>query len=110
MRAYSLWIVLGLLGSGAAAGVAAGRMEDTKPSASPPEGQETRLPVTATLLGRLSPDAARLYAAVRDRRPGELAWQQIPWRVDLDEGIRMAREEKRPLLLFVSGDDPLEKC
>jgi hypothetical protein len=59
---------------------------------------------------RLTPEAARMYAAVRSERPGELKWQQIPWLVDLEEGIRTAREEQRPLLLFVSGDDPLEKC
>ena len=59
---------------------------------------------------RLSPEGARLYAAVKSARPGELRWQQIPWLVDLQEGIRSAREENRPLLLFVSGDDPLEKC
>ena len=51
-----------------------------------------------------------MYAAVRNPRPGELKWQQIPLMVDLQEGIRLARDEKRPLLLFVSGDDPLEKC
>jgi hypothetical protein len=61
-------------------------------------------------VARLTPEAARMYAAVRSARPGELKWQQIPWLVDLEEGIRTAREEQRPLLLFVSGDDPLEKC
>ena len=65
---------------------------------------------SASDVSRLSPEAARMYAAVRNPRPGELGWQQIPWRVDLQEGMRLAREEKRPLLLFVSGDDPLEKC
>ena len=43
-------------------------------------------------------------------RPGEYKWRQIPWLLDLGEGIRLAREEKRPLLLWVSGDDPLERC
>jgi hypothetical protein len=61
-------------------------------------------------VSRLSPEAARMYAAVRNPRPGELGWQQIPWGVDLQQGIQRAREEGRPLLLFVSGDDPLEKC
>ena len=42
--------------------------------------------------------------------PGELRWQQIPWLVDLEEGIRRARAEDRPLLLFVSGDEPLGRC
>jgi hypothetical protein len=65
---------------------------------------------TAPDVSRLSPEARRLYTAVRSPRQGELKWQQIPWLVDLQEGIRQARAEDRPLLLFVSGDDPLEKC
>jgi hypothetical protein len=63
-----------------------------------------------TDLTRLSPDAARMYSIVQTPRGAELKWQQIPWLVDLDAGIRAARAENRPLLLFVSGDDPLEKC
>lgn len=55
-------------------------------------------------------EAARMYSFVKKPRAGELQWQQIPWLVDLAEGIRLAKEENRPLLLWVSGDDPLEKC
>ncbi len=54
-------------------------------------------------------DLARRAELIKPR-PGEFKWQQIPWLVDLGEGIRLAREEKRPLLLWVSGDDPLERC
>ena len=42
--------------------------------------------------------------------PGELKWQQVPWLTDLRGAVRQARAERRPLLLFVSGDEPLEKC
>jgi hypothetical protein len=59
---------------------------------------------------RLSPEAARMYACVTKPHPGELKWQQIPWLTDLALGVRQARSENRPLLLFVSGDEPLEKC
>ena len=59
---------------------------------------------------RLPPDAARVYAAIKKPHPGEFQWQQIPWLLDLEEGIRLAKKEKRPLLLFVSGDEPLERC
>src|SRR5207247_3794191 len=61
-------------------------------------------------VSRLPPEAARLYACVKKPHPGELKWQQIPWLVDLQQGMRLAKEENRPLVLFVSGDDPLEKC
>ena len=59
---------------------------------------------------RLPADAARMYGFVKSPHPGELRWQQSPWLTDLREAIKLAKEEKRPLVLFVSGDDPLEKC
>lgn len=61
-------------------------------------------------LDRLPADAVRMYGFVKSPHPGELKWQQIPWLTDLGEAITLAKEEKRPLVLFVSGDDPLEKC
>jgi hypothetical protein len=60
-------------------------------------------------LGQVSADAAERYAAIVPRAD-ELKWRQIPWLNDLAEAIRQARQEKRPLLLWVSGDDPLERC
>ena len=60
--------------------------------------------------GELPPLAARMYAIVKKPHPGELKWQEIPWLVDLDEGIRVAKEEKRPLLLWTADDAPLERC
>ena len=59
---------------------------------------------------RLPADAARMYGFVKSPHPGELKWQQIPWLTDLADAVRQARAEGRPLLLFVSGDDPLERC
>jgi hypothetical protein len=59
---------------------------------------------------RLPADAARMYGLVKTPHPGELRWQQVPWLTDLGEAVRQARAENRPLVLFVSGDDPLEKC
>src|SRR5262245_21900260 len=58
----------------------------------------------------LSSSAARMYSIVKKARPGELKWQEIPWLVDLQDGVRLAKDEHRPLLLWVSGDDPLERC
>lgn len=60
--------------------------------------------------GRLPADARRIYDYVKKPLPGELRWQQIPWQVDLGQAIRQAKAENRPILIFVSGDDPLEKC
>jgi len=59
---------------------------------------------------RLSTEAAVIYKLVKQQRAGELKWQQIPWLTDLPEAIRQARVENRPILLWVAGDDPLERC
>ena len=61
-------------------------------------------------VGRLPGEARRVFQYVTKPTPGELRWQEIPWLVDLDEGLRRAKAEGRPLLLFVSGDEPLGRC
>jgi hypothetical protein len=61
-------------------------------------------------------DVARLPAAARQLYadttlfPREARYERIPWLLDLEEGIRVAKEEKRPVLIWTSGDDPLERC
>jgi len=49
-------------------------------------------------------------AAVIKPVPEELRWQQIPWLTDLAEGQQLAKAERRPIFLWVTGDDPLERC
>jgi hypothetical protein len=59
---------------------------------------------------RLPAAAARLYADTT-LFPQPTKWRDaIPWVLDLHKGIQLAREEKRPLLIWTSGDDPLERC
>ena len=96
--------------TGAACGVLALAAAGITPGICDPPAGALQAATPASDVSRLSPEAARLYGAVRNPRPGELRWQQIPWGVDLQEGMRRARAENRPLLLFVSGDEPLEKC
>ncbi len=61
-------------------------------------------------VARLPAAAARLYADTT-LFPRPTKWRDgIAWLLDLEEGIRTAKKEKRPLLLWVSGDDPLERC
>jgi hypothetical protein len=57
----------------------------------------------------LPTQARRWFDAVRPR-DSELRWRTIPWTTDLDDAITQARLEKRPLLLWTAGDDPLERC
>ena len=52
---------------------------------------------------------AKRAAAIKPA-PEELRWQQIPWLTDLAEGQRQAQAERRPIFLWVTGDDPLERC
>ena len=60
-------------------------------------------------LTRLPAAAAALYRDVT-LFPRPTKYRETPWLLDLDEGIKLAKEEKRPLLLWTSGDDPLERC
>ena len=59
---------------------------------------------------RMVPEAAAIYKYVKLQLPGEFKWQQIPWLVDLAEAIRQARAENRPILIWATDDDPLERC
>jgi hypothetical protein len=54
-------------------------------------------------------DLERRMAAIRHTSEA-LRWQEIPWLTNLSEGMRLAKAEKRPLLLWVAEDDPLERC
>jgi hypothetical protein len=49
-------------------------------------------------------------AAMIGPAPEEQRWQRIPWVTDLAEGQRLAQAERRPIFLWVTGDDPLERC
>jgi hypothetical protein len=60
--------------------------------------------------GRLAPKAAFMYKCVTLRSPGGFKWQRTPWLTELPEAIRQAKAEHRPLLLWVTDDDPLERC
>jgi hypothetical protein len=66
-----------------------------------------------TLLGdnpQQSDQALANRAAAIKPAAEELRWQQIPWVMDLTEGQRLAKSEGRPIFLWVTGDDPLERC
>jgi hypothetical protein len=36
--------------------------------------------------------------------------RKIPWVTDPAEGFRLAREENRPVFLYIQAGDPLEDC
>jgi hypothetical protein len=49
-------------------------------------------------------------AAVVKPTAKELAWLTIPWVLDLKTAQTTAKSEGRPIFLWVTGDDPLERC
>lgn len=57
----------------------------------------------------LPPNAAQIY---RDTTlfPRQAKWLAIPWLTDLPKAMKAGGDENRPLLIWVSGDDPLERC
>jgi hypothetical protein len=61
-----------------------------------------------------SGDNARkaLFRHVEALRPAPelLRWRQIPWMTDLVAAERTAKEEKRLLLIWASGDEPFGRC
>lgn len=60
-------------------------------------------------VARLPAASAHLYKDVT-LFPRPMKYQEIPWLLDLEQAVRAAKEEKRPVLIWTSGDDPLERC
>jgi hypothetical protein len=63
------------------------------------------------------PEVAALLKKAAPYRPAtsELAWRQIPWHADPAAALKQARDEKRPLLVWLAGGrdrdgTPLERC
>ncbi len=56
----------------------------------------------------------RRAAAVRPNAT-DFRWQQIPWLIDPAEALKQAKDENRPLLVWLAGGrdrdgSPLERC
>jgi hypothetical protein len=49
-------------------------------------------------------------AALIQPSADEVRWQQIPWLTSLVEAQRTARQEGRPVFLWVTSDPPLDRC
>jgi hypothetical protein len=65
--------------------------------------------VTCGLVAAADLDVTRRIAEIRQPE-ALLEWRRIPWVTDLAEGQRLARRGHRPIFLWASGDDPLERC
>lgn len=58
---------------------------------------------------RLPPWHVEAHALVKPSA-AELRWRKIPWTTDLAQAAKTASAEKRPLLVWTTGDPPLERC
>ncbi len=71
------------------------------------------LPALAATAGDpLTAETRALYAMAKVVRLDDavLRWRDIPWYTDANEALKAARKEKRPIFLFVTGDEPLGRC
>jgi hypothetical protein len=73
------------------------------------EGAVKTLILLASLALPATDDLAARASAIKPAAR-ELTWLGVPWVPNLAEAQKMAREEKRPIFLWVTGDDPLERC
>ena len=62
----------------------------------------------ASVLGAAPDGVAELRAKIDELREDAPAWRGIPWGDSLAEGVREAREKKRPLLLWIFIDRPAD--
>ena len=67
------------------------------------------LPCVAAEEPKLPREFETIAAAVRPTE-AELMWRKIGWGTDLAAAMKTAKTEKRPVLVWVAGDDPLGRC
>jgi hypothetical protein len=63
------------------------------------------------------PELTAMLKKATQYRPNahDLVWRQIPWYTDPTDALKQAREEKRPLFVWLAGGrdrdgSPLERC
>ena len=57
-----------------------------------------------------SPAELTKLAAVIKPSAAANKWQQIPWLTDVNDARKLAKEEKRPLILWTVFGEPLDEC
>jgi hypothetical protein len=78
-------------------------------STSIPVLAQTKAPDFRSDRARMPGELAALYDNLKPR-PNEVRWKDIPWLNDIGDGIKVAKDEKRPLFIYVSTDEPLDRC
>ena len=69
------------------------------------------LPAMATAddVDRLPGDKASYYKAIVPT-DAEMKWKRVPWMSHLDEAVKGAAKEKRPVCVWVVDNEPLDRC
>ena len=52
----------------------------------------------------------RMKAGTVRATTAEMSFNKIPWVTDLSDGFRLAKEENRPVFLYMITGDPLDDC
>lgn len=86
-------------------GRTAGQQLPTQPGPGPDAADGPKPPLPA-MLDASSPD--ELNAMVDGLRAPDVAWRKIPWKTCLLEGVRESRDQKKPIILWVFIDLPVD--
>ena len=65
--------------------------------------------VSADDIDRLPNGAGLRYKAILPIE-SEHKWKRIPWMTHLDEAVKVAAKEKRPVCVWVVDNEPLDRC
>jgi hypothetical protein len=75
------------------------------------------VPIPPVRANEEAPELAALLKKSATFRPGgrDFGWREIPWNDDPTVALKEARDEKRPLLVWLAGGrdrdgTPLERC
>lgn len=57
-------------------------------------------------------NGTKLRVQVEDIRATDVAWRKIEWKTCLLEGLRQSREQRKPIVLWIFIDRPIddERC
>src|SRR5262245_37641015 len=102
MSLAKLKVIAGLLLAAGMLAASGGRFSQSlKVAAQAPAGAKKDFPPLDEL--------AKLAAVIKPT-PDENKWQQVPWISDINEALRQAKAEKRPVLLWTILGEPLDEC
>ncbi len=74
----------------------------------PPDPEPIRIPLRdASQAAPIDPATFHDTLAFVKAKPDELLWASIPWRTDLWETRRLAREANKPIFMWAMNGNPL---